>query len=427
MNKDSSIGPCNCPDFTLSRRKFLGGVAAATGVMAGSTAFGDAFRQVTYGAAPDSPVVVVVSLRGGADGLSMIVPTGSSDDAVLRSQRPDLYIPRDRLVGGNASWGLHPALEPLSGMWESGKFGAVHGVGMPTPNRSHFDAMELIEDADPGSAARVGWINRVIGLDPEPRPEAQLRLGGTMAPSSMIGPAPALSAYTVNNLKVPDHWLDQDAAGGIRTMWDGTKSQLAEGVSSALMAFDRLSSVADSTVDGDAYPDGDLKLVLANTAALIKANVGARMIAVDYGNWDMHISLGKAEPGQLMHDHLDHLANSLVAFFADLGSEWAERVTVVTISEFGRRVAQNGTGGGAGLDHGYGNAMMLLGGGVNGGDVRGGDWRGLDNLNDGDVALSHDYRDVLWEVIANRYPEVSGERSTIFPGMDAFKPIGIMR
>ena len=112
-----------------------------------------------------------------------------------------------------------------------------------------------------------------------------------------------------------------------------------------------------------------------------------------------------------MADQVTHLATSLKAFFDDLGTA-ASRVTVVTISEFGRRVKENGDHG---LDHGYGNAMLLLGAGVNGGGVRG-LWPHLSTLEDGDLAIKQDFRSVLWEVLASRFPEISGQRGTVFPG-----------
>jgi uncharacterized protein (DUF1501 family) len=408
---------CGCPDFTLSRRRFLGGVAAGTGAMTTASLFGDAFRQVSYGATGDN-VVVVLSLRGGADGLSIVVPKNATDQGVLTSKRGDLAVPVDRLVGGDADWGLHPALAPLVPMWNARTFGAVHGVGLPQPNRSHFEAMELVEEANPGSSARVGWINRTIGLDGAAIPEEQVQFGSSMLPTALAGPAPALGASSVNNLTLPTLWNDQTPSKALRKIWGGGGSSMHGGVKTALAAVNRLSGLAATDMGPilARYPDGPLRNVLANTATLIKADAGAKMVAIDYGDWDMHTGLGAAEPGNWMYDHLDHFAKSLKAFFDDLGT-WATKVTVVTISEFGRRVEQNGSGGEAGVDHGYGNAMMLLGAGVNGGGVRGG-WKHLDNLNEGDVSLSQDYRSVLWEVLQSRYPaDVSGKRGKIFPGL----------
>jgi uncharacterized protein (DUF1501 family) len=136
---------------------------------------------------------------------------------------------------------------------------------------------------------------------------------------------------------------------------------------------------------------------------------------VDSGDWDMHENLGAALPGRRMHDQLAQLAAAIAAFATDLGPDGLRRVTLVTISEFGRRVAQNGSGG---LDHGYGNAMFVLGGGVRGGQVYG-RWPGLGSaqLRDGDLAVTTDYRAVIGEILQARCGV--GSLSSVFPGVTA--------
>jgi uncharacterized protein (DUF1501 family) len=407
---------CGCPGFSLGRRRFLAGVAAGTGTLTAGALFGDAFRQVAYGAVPDGNVVVVLSMRGGSDGLSIVVP--KDDHAFLTQKRPDIVVPLDRLVGGDAHWGLHQALEPLLPMWNAGTFGAVHGCGLPSANRSHFEAMELVEEANPGSHSRVGWINRMTGLDSAALPEEQVQLGDSMLPTSLSGPAAALGARTVDDFELPTIWLDTQAkmTKSQRRMWGARGTTMNRGFQTALDSVGRLAPAVALDNNDSGYPAGPLKSVLSNTARLIKAKVGAKMVTVDYGDWDMHTGLGAAQAGGWMFDHLDHFAQSMVAFFADLGAD-KDRVTVVTISEFGRRVQQNGSGSDAGVDHGYGNAMLLLGAGVNGGGVRG-SWTSLqDNLADGDVGLSNDYRHVLWEVVKSRHVLPEAQRGKVFPGL----------
>jgi uncharacterized protein (DUF1501 family) len=196
-------------------------------------------------------------------------------------------------------------------------------------------------------------------------------------------------------------------------MYAGDTGLFGNVVRSALGTVGRLSALADhadTLVKPAAYPAGPLRDVLANTAALIKADVGTQMVTVDYGNWDMHTGLGSPGDGW-MNDQVTHLAGSLKAFFDDLGGA-ASRVTLVTMSEFGRRVQENGDHG---VDHGYGNAMLLLGAGVNGGGVRG-LWPHLSPLNDGDLDVRQDFRSVLWEVLTKRFPSITGSRATVFPG-----------
>ena len=427
--------PCGCPDFTLSRRRFLTAAAAGAGVMTAGRLFGEAFRQVSYGAEAGGNVLVVLSLRGGSDGLSLVVPRFADDQAALDVLRPTIGVPTASLVGGDEGFGLHPALDPLVAMWNAKTFGAVHAVGLPAPNRSHFDAMAAVEDADPGTSQRIGWINRMVGATGATRPETAVQLGSTLVPTSLTGPAPALGAYRVGDLELTD--LDTGAQArreSMTMMWQGQTGVLATSIRATVDTVQRLEGLVDSAADDApggsvvhtaAYPAGPLREVLANTAALIRADVGTKVVTVDYGDWDMHTGLGEGDrdPSKgWMADHAGHLAASLKAFFADLGTA-AGRVTLVTISEFGRRVEENGDHG---VDHGYGNVMLLLGAGVKGGQVHG-TWPGISRprLNEGDLQVTTDYRTVLWEVMARLFPEVSGQKATIFPGLGS-ATVGVM-
>ncbi|MGL5826163.1 MAG: DUF1501 domain-containing protein [Nocardioides sp.] len=407
---------CGCPDFAVSRRRLLAGAAVGAGTLTGLSMFGDAARQVAYGASRGGNVVVVLSLRGGADGLSIVVPKG--DQELLRRMRPQLFVGDDRFSFGDDRFGLHPALAPLKGMWDAGRFGAVHGVGLPVANRSHFEAMNEMEDADPGSVQRVGWINRMISSDA--LAEQHLQLGRSLLPLQLYGANPSLAVTGLDRLTLPTvAGADRKLHRALRKTWRA-KGPMRKGARQAIRITRRLTDVAatDLASAQEKYPVGDLRWVLANTAALIKADVGARVVTIDYGAWDMHQGLGSPQPGNLMYDQLAHLAQSLSTFFEDLGAH-ANRTTVMTLTEFGRRVAENGSG----TDHGYASATLLLGAGVRGGQVTG-PWAGLDRLEQGDVPLQTDYRSVAWEVMKNRFPEI--RRRKVFPN---FNPefVGCMR
>ena len=181
----------SCDDFRLSRRRFLAGATALIGGAAVSGMIGDIFTQTAYGA-PGGNTLVVLSLRGGSDGLSMIVPHG---DPGYAKARPTLAVPTKTLLAKDSMFGLHPEFEPVLSLWNEGRFGAVQAVGLPAPNRSHFAAMEAVEDADPGSSARIGWLNRMIGLSPEDVPQEGMQLGSTILPTSLVGPASAISGW----------------------------------------------------------------------------------------------------------------------------------------------------------------------------------------------------------------------------------------
>jgi len=181
----------------------------------------------------------------------------------------------------------------------------------------------------------------------------------------------------------------------------------------ALAATAGLRGAAYSPANGAKYPATDLGTALRDVARLIKAKVGLVTAAVDCGDWDMHDSLGTAVKGQRMHDNLAGLSLALAAFAADLGPAGMASVTVLTVSEFGRRVAENSSHG---ADHGHGNAMLLLGGGVKGGRVYA-EWPGLapGALVAGDLAATTDYRSVIGEILQKRCG--AGSLEDVFPGV----------
>lgn len=431
---------CGCPEFEgfrLSRRRLLGAMAAG-GALAAAGTYGGAYRQVAYGAEPGGNVVVVLSMRGGADGLSIVVPR-SVDYDLLAGYRPSVVVPEGQLWGDDPRFGFHPALKSgLQDMWTAGTFAAVHAVGLPESNMSHFDAMVEIEEATPGSDQRVGWINRMVGIDAANGPETAVQIGSAMLPTSLQGPADALGAYGVADLTVRSLGTPGGRARALKDMWAPDPRLLGESVRTAMTALDLFAPLVEaangdpSEVHRDDYPGypgygdwGPLKDVLANTAALIRADLGTSMVTIDYGDWDMHVGLtdGTLDPtSDWMAAQLEHLGGSLKAFFADLGPH-ASRVTVVTMSEFGRRVDENGD---RGLDHGYGNAMLLFGAGVAGGQVHG-SWPGLATLDpDNNLVADKDFRDVLWEITSRRLAISESDRTTVFPGLAPVTPIGLM-
>jgi uncharacterized protein (DUF1501 family) len=407
MDDTTLPGPTDscCSDFRTSRRRVLAGMGAVAGAAVTSSMIGGAFREVAYGATLTNPhVLVVLSLRGGADGLSLVVP--HADPAYLTA-RPDIGVQTDRLVARGSYFGLHPKLAPLAPLWTSGSFGAVHAVGLPQPDRSHFSAMEVVEDADPGSSERRGWINRLVGALGIADPAEGIQMGGSTIPTSLHGPAPVLGMDSLADLTfVGGASETPQAIASTTALWRGRTGPLAQGVSSAVDTVNRfgsLASIPPAPQNGATYPGSTLGKVLKNTAQLIRSNIGARVITIDQGDWDMHVGLGTTDWGDMQRNAGD-LADSLAAFMQDLGA-LTTQVTVVTVSEFGRRVVQNGAGG---LDHGYGNCMLLLGGGVRGGEVHG-RWPGLGaaNLVDGDLRVTRDYRSVFAEIVSARFPEVS--------------------
>ncbi|CAN5115545.1 DUF1501 domain-containing protein [soil metagenome] len=406
----------------VSRRRFLGGMAATSGAAVGATMFGDAVRQASFGDTLAGNVLVVISLRGGVDGLGVVVPHG---EPAYYAARPNINIPASQLIAKDAKFGLHPQMQPLEWLWNAGEMAAVQAVGMPVPNRSHFLAMEEIEDADPTSSVRRGWVNRLIGLDAGSKPSEAVNLGGSITPTALVGPAPVLATGDLKNLALSgtSNGYGARRRAHLQTVWGPDTGPLAAAAGSALQTVQDLAPVIAHTYQPSvnyprAYPATGLSDALKDTAQLIKARVGTEVVTIDYGNWDMHSDYGNLDGGE-MQSMLRGFASTVSAFMKDL-KELRSKVTVVTISEFGRRVEQNGN---RGLDHGWGNMMLLLGGGVASGYH--GVWPGLGvgKLIDGDLAVTTDYRHVLGEVVSKRFP--SRSLAGVFPGL-AFNPVGVM-
>ena len=427
MATENDLQGC-CAEFEraagLSRRRFLAGMAATSGAAVTTSMFGDAFRQASFGKGVGNNVLVVISLRGGIDGMGVVVPHG---DPAYYSARPTIGIPATSLFAADAMFGLHPAMRPLEWLWNAGELTAVQAVGMEVPNRSHFRAMEEIEDADPTSSVRRGWVNRMVGLGGGTQPYDAVGLGDPITPTALVGPALSLTAERLQDVSLAgaDGDFIRRRRRQLRTTWKRAPGALGDATRAALRTAEDLRPVVEKNYNPSVsypqlYPAAGLAAALKDTARLIKADIGTEVVSVDYGTWDMHSDYGRLDSGK-MQNMVRGFANAVDAFMRDLGPK-RSRVTVVTISEFGRRVAQNGNNG---LDHGWGNMMLLMGAGVAGGGYHGA-WPGLGTtqLVEGDLAVTTDYRNVLGEVVTRRFPDRAP--TSVFPGL-VYRPIGVMR
>ncbi|MEV7398394.1 DUF1501 domain-containing protein [Aeromicrobium sp. NPDC092404] len=416
----SPIDECSCGGYEVSRRSLLkaAGLASMAGVA--TSMFGDVLTSTVYGSS-NANVLVVLSLRGGADGLSMMVP--HAEDAYYAS-RPTTAIAKNKLLYADSTFGLHPSFTALGPMWLLGQVAGIHAVGLPAPNRSHFEAMETLEDADPGSSARVGWINRMVsGLAESPDVFDAMQIGDTITPTSLAGPAPTIATLAFSDLAMPfskDPVLAKRVGDSLHAQYAAAGGLIGAAGLNAIALAGRAAAISGSINDGPlagvVYPrHSELGAALKSTAGLIRANVGVKAVAVDAGGWDHHVDLGYR-----VNDTVKDLARCLAAFFLDLGLD-AGRVTVVTLSEFGRRLKENGS---QGVDHGYGNAVFALGAGVKGGFYS--RWPGLSSGRqvDGDLAVTTDYRSVLTEILRARFPAL--DTSKVFPGI-SYAPLGFMR
>lgn len=392
---------------TLTRRTLLKGAAVCAGALAAPGVV-----RTAYAADWTGGVLVTVSLRGGVDGLSLVAPVGDPDYARLR---PTIAVPASTgLPTGDRLFVLHPSLAPLKPLWDAGTLGAVHAVGSPDGSRSHFAATEALERAAPGTSIRTGWLDRVLTGSTgtfSTAPFSAVRIGSGSPGMLLTGPAPEVATRSLETMVLASSdWVGPRLTTALSALHAGPAGEpSARGALSALATA--ATVVAADAVPRATYPDTALGRALADVARLVRAGQGLQAACVDLGDWDMHSGLGAAGGGW-MAEQARQLAEALAAFAADLGPD-LDRVTVLTLSEFGRRVAENGSGG---VDHGFGGAMLVMGGGLAGGRVHG-RWPGLgaDALDHGDLAGTTDFRSVVAELLVHRGTSRSALAS-VFPG-----------
>ena len=409
---------CGCPQgqaltSQVSRRTLLAGAGAlgALGAVIGVASPSAATQLAFAGTEYTGDTLVILSLRGGFDGLSAVAPVG---DPAYFTARPSIAVPASRAIKLDTMFGLHPALAPLKAIWDRGALAAVHAVGQVNPTRSHFEAMATMENAAPGSTLRTGWLDRMIGLSGPVSTFSGTAIGAATPPPSWIGPNPEIAIRTVDSFNLAGASTSADQARwstALTALYADAPATLAGPATVALGALTtmtQMKAAGYTPANGAVYPKGSIGDSLRDLARIIKARVGLRAATVDVGNWDMHTNLGASDSGWMFRQ-LTELGQALAAFDQDLGAQMGD-VTLITLSEFGRRVAENGSGG---LDHGHGNVSLVMGGGVRGGKVYG-RWPGLApaNLDAGDLAGTTDYRTVLAEAIERRAQLAS---STVFP------------
>lgn len=390
----------------FTRRRLLAGLGGL-----GVASLGNQLvtTRVAFGAAPpEAPTLVVVFLRGGMDGLSVVVPRG---EPALAAARPRIAVPERALLPGDDRFGLHPALAPLHPLWTSGRLAAVHAVGSPDLSRSHFQAQDCLERGAATPSVASGWLDRTLAaLGPGTTFRAVAH--GPALPRSLLGSEEKLVLDGIQRFDLAGgEQLRDRSVAALTELYTGLDHPVAAHAQVTLQALAEARELAEAEYQPAAeYPDGGFAEGLRDVARLIKAGVGLRVAAIDLGGWDMHTWIGQVDDGG-MRRHLDELAAALAAFAADLGPA-LDDVTLVTLSEFGRRVAENGN---AGADHGHGGVVLLLGGGLRGGRVHGA-WPGLasSDLVNGDLAAANDYRDVLIELLQRRLG--IGDPAPIFPG-----------
>jgi uncharacterized protein (DUF1501 family) len=402
--------------MSITRRAFIRGGAL------GLVSFGldplflsrAAYATLDTTQTPGRRTLVCLFQRGAVDGLSMVVPHG---DAGYYRERPRIAIPRASVVDLDGHFGLHPALAPLKPYWDGGSLAAVQAVGSPDGTRSHFDAQDFMESGTPGVKSTTdGWANRYCqnAREHTDTPFRAVAFGPQL-PRIMAGTAPALAiddlrAFGVGGRSGGSERLTRAFEALYQGAATGLLATSAEESFEAIKMLKTANPAALQPEHGARYPQGRLGQSLAQIAQLIKAGLGLEIAFADMGGWDTHVNQGN-DQGQLSQ-RLTELGQALAAFATDLGERMRD-VCVLTMSEFGRTVRENGTGG---TDHGHGTSMLVLGGTVHGKRIAG-RWPGLapaERYEGRDVAVTTDFRDLFGEILTRHL----GARNldAVFPG-----------
>ena len=408
-----------------TRRAFLkaGGLALFSASVGGTPLFLSraANAALDPGAYRRRKVLVTIFQRGAMDGLMAVTPF---NDPMLQKLRPRLAMTAAHSAGEAAlidldgTFGFHPAFAPMVRLFQEGQLAIVHGVGSPAPTRSHFDAQDYMETGTPGrKGTRSGWLNRAVGLlGHEGTPFRAVSMTKAL-PRSFYGDAPALAIANLENFGIRirgNERLAQGAEKIFKSLYEGTsQGSLHRAGRDSFEAIRMLSTVDLShyrPAHGAVYPRSPLGNNLRQIAQLIKADVGLEVAFAECGGWDTHVQQGTAN-GSFAR-RVSDLARSIVAFWTDLDN-YQDDVVLMTMTEFGRTVHENGSGG---TDHGRGSCLFVLGNQVDGRKVHGTVPSLVpEALEDGrDLPVTTDFRAVFAEV-ASKHLGISDDRA-LFPG-----------
>ena len=347
-------------------------------------------------------VLIAIFQRGAVDGLNVIVPYG---EKAYYDARPTIAIPRPASAEGAAIdldgfFGVHPSLASIVPYFKDHSAAFVHAVGSPDATRSHFDAQDFMESGTPGiKSTEDGFLSRaLVAKNVEKAAPLRAVAFSPSMPRILSGNAHAIAMTSIGQFGVRDPQLSAAFESMYRDSFEASR---------ILKSADPLEFQPDN---GAQYPNTPLGNGLKQIAQLIKSDVGLEVAFTDVGGWDTHAGEGGAQ-GQLANN-LRQFSDAIAAFICDLGSRMGD-VVLVTMSEFGRTVRENGN---RGTDHGHANFMLILGGGVKGGKVYG-QWPGLTSLYENrDLQVTTDFRDVFAELLTKQLGAAS--LKSVFPNYE---------
>ena len=409
----------------MNRRFFLksGGIAVAS---VGVSLSAPSFLQRAVlgnvagaGANGRRKTLIAIFQRGAVDGLNMVVPFGERNYYDLR---PNIAIPKpesgnvDAAVNLDGFFGLHPSMSSFKPLWDSKRLAIVHASGSPDNTRSHFDAQDYMESGTPGvKSTNDGWLNRYLQSKTDPQKSLFRAVSMTQqTPRALQGRAPVLAIANLGDFNIRAGRSSSSIQGGFEEIYGRTSNDSLAGMGretfEAVNYLKKVNPAQYKPENGAQYPRNPFGNALLQIAQLIKAGVGLEIAFTDIGGWDTHVNEGSSR-GQL-GNLLQQFSGGIAALYTDLGQRMDD-VVILTMSEFGRTVRENGN---RGTDHGHANAMFVLGNSVRGGKIYGA-WPGLksDQLYEGrDLALTTDFRDVFGEIAAGHLGTSNVQQ--VFPG-----------
>jgi uncharacterized protein (DUF1501 family) len=376
--------------------------------------------------------LICIFQRGAMDGLAAVTPF---NDAYLKAARPTIMMQASKTLGPNSlidldgTFGLHPAMASFKNVFNDGRLAIVHGIGSPNKTRSHFDAQDYMEAGTPfNKGTASGWLNRAVGLlgHDAATPFQAVSMTSSL-PRSFYGDNASLA---INNLQDFNLQMRGNpggtnmAAKSFEDLYDQTSNNLLKDTGKeSFEAIKMLKSVDTKgykPANNAVYPNTSLGNALKQIAQLIKLDMGLEVAFAESGGWDTHFNQGTSTG--IFSRNVNDLSESMMALWTDLRT-FQDEVTIMTMTEFGRTVKQNGTGG---TDHGRASCNFILGNDVAGGKVHGKmNPLAVENLEDGrDLAVTTDFRSVFSEV-ANKHLGIKNDK-VLFPDWEG-KQIGMMK
>ena len=349
--------------------------------------------------------LVVIFLRGGADGLNLVAPL--EDDGYYRA-RPRIAISRKECVPLDGFYGLNPLLKKLETPFKDGSLAIVHAAGSEDDTRSHFEAQDLMEHA---GLTGGGWLGRFLRVQNNTTsgPLAAVALGRSI-PECLRGAPATTVLQSLDDFSIGANRAKlTQSLGKLYGLQTDMLASAGRDTLDAMQRVEKLRREKYTPAHGADYGPDAFSRGLVQIARLIKSRVGLQAVSLDLDGWDSHYA-----QGPLMDPLMTRLARGLSAFYQDLGEEM-RHTTVVAMTEFGRRVGENSS---FGTDHGRGSVMFVMGGGIKGGRVLG-KWPGLSREvleGPGDLPVTTNYRNVLAPILQRH--GVKEKLNQVFPDFE---------